>query len=316
MVKNDGIRRLLRLIFICLVLGGLWAFWQWPDGNFHLVFCDVGQGDAILMSRGTTQILVDGGPDDRVLSCLGEHMPFWDRSLEMVILTHPDKDHGEGLISVIERYKVKYFVGGVLGNPTLFYQKLLDTVSKSNAQLINTWQGDKLAIDMVKILFFWPNKDWVDRQLSDTMGEDLQDGISKGNIIYQKSSGAILGIEDPHALSNNFCLVFEVSYGDFNALLTGDADSRIQPEILATTVLPQVNVLKVAHHGSKYAFLDSFLAQVRPELGVISVGKNPWGHPNQELLDQLHRFGIVIKRTDKEGTIEVVSDGKRWWMVR
>jgi len=294
--------RLFCVILVCLVLAGLWGLWQWPNDNFHLVFCDVGQGDAILVSWGKTQILVDGGPDDRVLSCLGEHMPFWDRKLEMVILTHPEKDHGGGLISVVERYKVNYFVCGVLGSPSLFYQKLLAVISRENLCLINPWQGDELTIGGVKIKFYWPDKGWIAQQLSVRTKDLANFDISRSGLMYQNISGS----------PNDFSLVFKISFDDFDVLLTGDADQKVQPEILATTSLPRVDVLKVAHHGSKYAFLDEVLSQVRPKLAVISVGKNPWGHPTEILLDQLRHFGIATKRTDKDGTIEVISDGERW----
>ena len=314
MVKINAYR-LLRVVFVCLVLGGLWALWQWPDDNFHLVFCDVGQGDAILMSWGKTQILVDGGADDRVLSCLGEHMPFWDRRLEMVILTHPEKDHGGGLISVVERYKVSYFVSGVLGSSSAFYQELLAAVSKENLCLINPWQDDELTIEGVKIRFYWPDKDWVAQQLSVNLQNLTNLNISNNSILYQYNQGKILVVDNKNISANNFSSVFKVSFGNFDVLLTGDADQKVQPEILATTSFPQVNVLKVAHHGSKYAFLDEVLLQVKPELGIISVGKNPWGHPTQTLLDQLKRFGIAVKRTDKDGTTEVISDGRRWWVL-
>ncbi|PIS15072.1 hypothetical protein COT63_01915 [Candidatus Shapirobacteria bacterium CG09_land_8_20_14_0_10_38_17] len=301
MVKVKA-NHLLYVVFVCLVFDGFWVLWCWPDDNFHLVFCDVGQGDAILMSFGETQVLVDGGSDDRVLSCLGEHMPFWDRELEMVILTHPEKDHGGGLISVIERYKVSYFVWGVLGNPAVFYQKLLVALSKEDVCLINPWQGDELTMGRVKIKFYWPDRDWVAQRLS-VKSEDLDNfDVSKSGLMYQSTSGS----------PNDFSLVFKVSFNNFDVLLTGDADQKIQPEILMTTSFPQVDVLKVAHHGSRYAFLDEVLSQVRPELGVISVGKNPWGHPTQMLLDQLSRFGMVIRRTDKDGTVEVISDGEKW----
>jgi len=297
--------RLFWVILVCLVLGGLWTLWQWPDDNFHLIFCDVGQGDAILMSWGKTQILVDGGADDRVLNCLGEHMPFWDRELEMVILTHPEKDHGGGLISVVERYEVSYFVWGILGSPAAFYQKLLVAISKENPHLINPWQGDELTIEGVKIKFYWPDKDWVVQQLS-VKTEDLTNfGIPERGLICQNISGS----------PNDFSLVFKISFGDFDVLLTGDADQKIQPEILTTTSFPQVDVLKVAHHGSKYAFLDEVLSQVRPKLGVICVGENPWGHPTQILLDQLNHFRMAVRRTDKDGTVEVISDGRWWWVL-
>jgi len=314
MRKRNNFSFFKKLTFF-FILSLIFALWQWPDSRLHLVFCDVGQGDAILITKGTTQVLVDGGPNDKVLSCLSSHMPFWDRRLEMVILTHPEKDHGGGLSSVLERYKVKYFASGVLGSDALFYQKLLAIVSKKDIYLLNAWRGDELAVSGIKFFFLWPDKNWVNEKLSVSGEKTDQRPLSKRGKIYQKQTGAVLGVEDESLAKNNFSLVFNLSYGDFKALLTGDADAHIQEEIIERNkgYLKPVAVLKVAHHGSRYAFLDGFLKLVKPEMAVISVGKNPWGHPTKETLDQLNRLGVFVRRTDKEGTIEIISDGRKWW---
>jgi competence protein ComEC len=299
-------RKLLpTLLLIALGLACLFL-WQQPDDNLRVVFCDVGQGDAVLLTRGDNQILVDGGEDEAVLTCLGKHMPFWDRCLEMVVLTHPEKDHFGGLASVIERYQVNYFVKSPLVKENKLFNWLSDLVSNGKITLISPWQGDKISFNGVNFLFLWPQKEWFFKKLS-------ADKVS-GADLYQSKEILVDQVLAPEASWNDFSLVARVSFGNFDLLLTGDADSRIQPEILATASFPPVEVLKVAHHGSKYAFTDEFLERAQPLLAVISVGKNPWGHPHQILREQLEKEGLLIKRTDQDGDVVVASNGQRWWI--
>ncbi|MBP8591603.1 hypothetical protein KBI33_04055 [Candidatus Shapirobacteria bacterium] len=299
-------RKLLSILLL-IILGVVCLFlWQQPDDNLRVVFCDVGQGDAILLIRGDNQILVDGGEDEAVLTCLGRHMPFWDRCLEMVVLTHPEKDHFGGLTSVIERYQVSYFVKNPLAKENKLFSGLSDLVSSGKITLINPWQGDKISFKGVNFLFLWPQKEWFFKKLS-------ADKVSEANL-YQSKEILVDQVLAPEISLNDFSLVARVSFGNFDLLLTGDADSRIQPEILATVSFSPVEVLKVAHHGSKYAFTDEFLEKAQPLLAVISVGKNPWGHPHKILREQLEKEGLLIKRTDQDGDVVVVSNGQRWWI--
>ena len=126
----------------------------------------MGQGDAVLLMRGDNQILVDGGENEAVLTCLGRHMPFWDRRLEMVVLTHPEKDHFGGLDSVIERYQVNYFVKSPLAKDNKLFSELSDLVSNGKLTLINPWQGDKISFNGVNFLFLWPQEEWFSKKLS------------------------------------------------------------------------------------------------------------------------------------------------------
>src|SRR3989344_8210677 len=107
------------LVLLFSFLGSL------PDGTLHIVFCDVGQGDAAYIRfPDGRDMVVDGGPNDRVIACLGRHMPFWDRHIDMVAMTHPQKDHMQGLIAVFERFDVDYFLRSDIGNTTEGYQRL------------------------------------------------------------------------------------------------------------------------------------------------------------------------------------------------
>jgi len=302
---------LFLIVFTCLA--GLAFLWYQPDDNLHLVFCDVGQGDAILVWRGKNQILIDGGDGQQILDCLGKHMPFWDRTIEMVVLTHPEKDHAKGLISVAERYHLLYFVSGVLGSDADYYQKLLAVIGEQEVHLINPWQDDEMTLGGINFEFYWPTKQWVKDQLSGKGDKTIVFRSSKDNLDHQTvSEDKIIRNIDLNVSPNDFSLIFRLSFNDFDVLFTGDADNRIQPEVLSTVKMPKVDVLKVAHHGSKYAFTDQFLAQTEAKLAVILVGKNPWGHPTPELLKQLEKFNMMIKRTDQDGTIEIISDGSNW----
>jgi len=117
---------------LTLIASMTWLIvFSFPDNRLHLVFCDVGQGDATLITKGFTQILIDGGPNDKVLTCLKNNLPFFDRTIEVVALTHPEADHLTGLISVLDKYKVEYFLTGPEGNDSAIYQELLARLTKS-----------------------------------------------------------------------------------------------------------------------------------------------------------------------------------------
>lgn len=279
------------------------SFLSLPDGKFHLVFCDVGQGDAVYMrTPDGSDILFDGGPNDKVLSCLGKHMPFYDRNLELVLLTHPQKDHFQGLISVVERYSVDYFVIGVEGNETAGYKELVKNLKEKNVILKNLYRGDQFSLDKVNFRVFWPDRGWVAEHINPN-----ESGMAESN------GGAVLGLATTANL-NDFSYYVQAQYGSFRALFTGDGDSQIQPEIIKTNNLQKIDVLKFPHHGSKTGVLPEFLEAIRPSLAVISVGKNnSYGHPAAETLKLLRSLkGLRVLRTDLDGEIEIVSDGKRW----
>lgn len=287
-------------IFIGVILLFSAAF-SLPDGRLHITFCDVGQGDAAYIRAPNNQdMLIDGGPDDKVLTCLGRNMPFYDRTLDVVVLSHPQKDHLQGLISVVERYNIKYFVIGAEGNETEGYRKLIKNIEKKNIPVKVLYAGDKFSLGNVQFDVLWPEKEWVAQHLSSS----ISDLSYLGNL-------RVLGIQTDTD-TNNFSYYINLKYGFFSALFTGDGDSRIQPKIMDLIDLPDVDVLKFPHHGSKYGVTAEFLAEVVPELAVISSGKNPWGHPTKEALDLLEKMAIKFKRTDLEGDIEITSDGRNW----
>jgi competence protein ComEC len=273
------------LILITSVL--LVAIFSFPDKKLHLIACNVGEGDAILAVYGNTQILFDGGPDNKVLDCLSSYLPFWDREIELVVLTHPDSDHYTGLIEVFRRYKIDNFLANKLENSSQGYQMLVKEVGGSNSRVFFPKQGMKLGIGSIYLDILWP---------LDTLEVPLEISANES--------------------SNKFSIVTNLSLGNFDALITGDIDPVSEDRLVAAGSIKEVEYIKVPHHGSKNGLTQRLLETVMPKLAIISVGKNPWGHPHQEILGMLEGKNVKTLRTDLNGNIEIITDGKIWWVKK
>jgi competence protein ComEC len=284
----------LYLSLISLFLLGGFFFYQnakFNDGKLHLVVCDVGQGDAIFIrTPNGSNILVDGGPDDSALNCLSNHMPFWDRTIELMVLTHPHTDHLTGLISVLSRYKVMHYVTENVKSEATSFKRLQAALAVQRLTAKYTTSGERIDFaDKTHLLTVWPTNEWMETL-------KLQDSKNLG------AEGSSLDV-------NGFCLIQLLSYGNFKALLTGDAGSIVEDKIAAE--VGKVDVLKVPHHGSKTGMSEYFLSEVQPSLAIISVGaNNKYGHPAKSALDLLSSHNIKYLRTDQNGEVEVVTDGK------
>lgn len=251
-----------------------------PDGKLHLVFCDVGQGDAAyIRSPNGSDILIDGGPNERVLNCLGEHMPFWDRTIELIILSHPQADHVVGLIEVLKRYRVS---------------QIIDSSAKYDSQIAKTWENLIKEKKIAKIEARIGERVVVDQNL------ELEIVWPKENLINTDI--------------NELSTVVFLKYGVFTALFTGDIGAETMNSISSFPPFPPrpLAVLKVPHHGSRNSLSQSFYETFTPQLAVISVGKNSYGHPSPEILNFLNSLNIKTLRTDQNGTIEIVNDGNSW----
>lgn len=252
---------------------------KFDDGKLHIIFCDVGQGDAIFIRTPAGQdVLVDGGPDARVLGCLSNHMPFWDRTIEMAILTHGQKDHLNGLINVIESYSILHFGNSLLEegeNDTETVRQLRKVIKDKKVKEEKLEIGKRFKTrDNISFTVLWPE------------------------------AGAIS--PDP----NDRSVVILVSFGNFDALLTGDAPASLG----YGEDKNNVELLKVPHHGSRTGLTEEFVSEIKPDLAVISVGRNnQYGHPHEEVIRLLGNLGIRTLRTDEDGEIEIISDGKTYW---
>ncbi len=264
---------------VVVLLAGVWWL-QRPDGRLHVAFLDVGQGDATLIQTPDgRQVLIDGGRyPSRVLAQLGQQMPFWDHSLDLVVATHPDDDHAAGLVSVVERYDVD----GVMTNGATAddagYAALLAAAKATGAPVLVARPGQTI---------------------------DLGDG-ARLDIL---SAGGDASLAD-----NDASIVARLTYGELSVLLTGDAGEAAEAALLAGGQLAPTVVLKAGHHGANTSSGAAFLAAVRPQVVVISVGAdNSYGHPAPAMLQRAAEVGATVLRTDEIGTIELISDGERMW---
>ncbi len=277
------------IIFVSLGSILLFQFISLAEGKLHIVFCNVGQGDAIFIKTpDNLDILVDGGPNDSVLSCLGNNMPFWDKRLELVILTHPHADHLNGLISVAKNYEIVQFATEKLKNKTQGFLYLMDLIKKQSINIRYIYAGDKFRFkDGLVLEIVGPTKEFL--QLTSPQG-------------FIGESGEFASVETL------------VKYKNFLALLTGDSQaSELKEAIQSFDSAWDIAILQVPHHGSKTGLNSEVLDILMPKLAVISVGaKNKYNHPNPLILQLLKDKGIKTLRTDKNGEVEVTSDGNVW----
>lgn len=272
-----------------------------PSDKAKMVVCDVGQGDAILIVKGRNQVLIDGGPSsEKVLACLGEYVPFYDRQIELIVLTNTDFDHMNGLSAVVERYRVIQFVtaDGVHESDAL--AKFIDTLGRNSLSVTSVERGDRILVgrgDYTSQLSFevlWPQ---------DTIEENV--AIFSPQMQKEKRE-QILGASAKRGDLNERSVVLLLLEDSKRILLSGDAGDQTEKELLKLGNLPDIDVLKVGHHGSKYASTLEYLQIIKPEVAVISAGAtNHYGHPTSETLSRLEQVGATVRRTDREGSIEI-----------
>ena len=250
-----------------------------PAGVARITILDVGQGDAILIegSRGG-RLLVDGGPDpDRLLVELDRRIPPWDRRLDAVILSHPHEDHVAGLALLLDRYRVDRILEPGMRGPGPGYAAWLDRLARPGAPMrMSIGAGDRLTVDEIAMHVLWPVRGQVPEE-----PPDAGSGINNVSVV-------LLGL-----------------IGERRFLLTGDVEEDVDPSLL-TGGLPRVDLLKVAHHGSRTATTDAFVDSVRPRVAVASAGAdNPYGHPARPTLERLAASGARVYRTDVDGSVSV-----------
>lgn len=282
------------------------SFLFMPDHYVHIIFCDVGQGDAIIISRGSSQMLIDGGKDSSVLDCLEKYIPMWDRSLEIVLATHPDADHILGLIPVLDSYEVKYLITNGQSKETddfgRFYaaaeQELLE-----GTELIVGNRGQQIKLDNnIDISILHPKSDAEYNKVS--INEEAETLLS--DVKVTNSS--------PTQNANDHSIVLLLEYNLIQALFTGDLEKGGEQALLDSGLITDVEVLKVGHHGSKTSSIPDLIVTSRPEISVISAGKNnTYGHPHPQVLRTLEENGSLIVRTDVSSSIELITDGVSIW---
>jgi competence protein ComEC len=287
---SGALRVLARPVVGLAAVGALLVsltFASLPDGRLHLVMLDIGQGDAILITAPSGEtLLVDGGPDpDLLLRRLGERLPWWQRRIDVMILTHPHEDHVAGLVAALERYRVGLILdaGRDYQNPT--YHRFVQLArAEPGGRLLTARAGQRIRLDATTVVtLLYPT------------AADVAGPLPEGDI-------------------NNASVVDLLRSGGFTALLTGDAEAPVEAMLAERELLSRVDVLKIGHHGSHSSSSPPLLDATRPGVALISAGiDNDYGHPHQVTLDHLRAIpGLRLHRTDLEGSIEVISDGLRY----
>jgi competence protein ComEC len=258
-----------------------------PDDRLHVSFLDVGQGDAILIQMPNGQdILIDGGPDPQKINLeLGEKLPFWDRTIDLVVCTQPQADHITGLVEILQRYKVKQVLEPEVSYDSSIYQEWCNLVEEKQIKRDTAQAGQEIDLGSgIKIEVLNP---------PESLWEGTSDDV------------------------NNNGVVLRLSWGQVSFLSTADIREEVEFELIGQRANLKGTVLKVSHHGSKTSTTSQFLGAVDPDIAVICVGEdNPFGHPSPEVLERLtNRLGEEnVYRTDKDGTIEFITDGETLWV--
>ncbi|MCX6792707.1 MAG: ComEC/Rec2 family competence protein [Candidatus Falkowbacteria bacterium] len=280
MNKEEG-RRYLVAATLIIIVAALVAFWflYKPRNYLELSTLDVGQGDAILIETVNDKtILVDGGAGKKVVRRISEELPFWQRKLDLVVLTHPHDDHFGGLIEVFKRYQVSNLLITGIETSDSGYKEFMSVVENSDAK-VSIYNGiDKFTIDNLDIASLYP----------------------RSNVANKKYSNA-----------NNSSIVLKLSYADMDFLLMGDAEKPVEEELLVNEKNNlNAEVIKLGHHGADTSSTEEFLKSVKPTLALISVGKdNSYGHPSPLIMKRLERLGIKSYLTEDSGTIHLETDG-------
>lgn len=240
------------------------------DEPGRVIFMNVGQGDAILIQKNDLQILVDGGKGRTVLNELGRYMPFGDRKIELMILTHPDEDHMGGLLEIMNSYQVGQVMESGVACEKDICQKWDDLIAKNNIPVKYASFGQEIVMESVKISVLYPFESLENVEMKEL---------------------------------NDSSLVMKVDIAGVAYLLTGDASESVEGNLLEKNVDLKADVLKISHHGSKNSNSYEFIQAVSPEKAVISVGKNSYGHPAEEVVNRLQNMNINIFRTDEAGSV-------------
>lgn len=234
-----------------------------------LHFFDVGQGDGIyLRTASGNDIVIDTGPGDLILSKLGRAMPFFDHTIEFLILTHPHADHVSGAIGVLKRYEVKQMLLPDVDYDSITYREVLSQIERQKIDVAHPRAGERIYLDEATVLDIF--------------------------------SPIVRGFEEKDL--NDVSIVAKLSYGRMNALLTGDAGKDVERMLLALNLPLESEILKVGHHGSKHSTSAEFLKKASSTYAVVSVGKNSYGHPHEQVLGLLLGETQLL-RTDEEGDI-------------
>lgn len=271
--------KILGVLFIIAAIVWVFVFVEAEETDIlEIDFYDIGQGDSIFIETGDgKQILIDGGPSSVILEKLGKEMPFYDRYIDLVILTHPEYDHINGLIEVIKRYSIGAIITTGVVRDTNQYEEWIRVIEQKNIPIYIAQLGGKIDFgNNIKIHILYPFESLAGKEISKT---------------------------------NNTSVVGKLIYKDFELLLTGDIEKSVERKLINSNIDLKSDVLKIPHHGSKTSSTEEFLKAVNAFIAIIQAGKdNKYGHPHQEVLERM--ANILTFQTSQDGDIEILSNGE------
>lgn len=245
-----------------------------PDGQMHVYMLDVSQGDSFLVvTPSGKHILIDGGPSLSALTHLGTYLSFLDRTIELVVITHPDADHITAIPSILHRYKIERVMLSGAVHSSGKYEELLQSIADKKISVLLPDPEKDIEIDGVTLDVIWPPPS--------TFGASPRS-------------------------QNNQSIVFRMLHGKDSILFTGDIEHGAEKDILSSGADIQANIMTAPHHGSRTSSSTGFILQVKPSLVLISAGKdNRYGHPHKIITDRYQSLGIPIKTTPEHGTVSI-----------
>lgn len=278
----ERFKKQLKWYFLILLAGTCGLMWyavfRESRNGLAVYILNIGQGDAIFIEAlNGNQILIDGGPNKKVMSELAKIMPFYDKTIDAIILTHPHEDHLNGLNEILKNYKVGAVLESGNRGETASYDVFQKLIKENGAKHFYAKRGTKLNIAQnTRLNILLP--------IFNLKNGDVHDQMVVGKLIYGKTAFMLTG--DMEKNLENYLITFE-------------------KENLKS------DVLKTGHHGSRTSTSENFLGWVSPKYTIISAGeKNKYGHPHKEVLNRLEKFGAQIFRTDLNGGIKIKSDGE------
>lgn len=258
------------IIFVINVLFFVALQGKTYDGKDKIIFLNVGEGDAtLILGNNDNQILIDGGSGQNIMQGVGKYLPFYDHSIEMMVITHPDSDHIGGLVDVLKYYEVKEILRSEYSCDTLVCRELEKEIKDKNIKVVQAKVGQDINIGDVELKVIYLN---TDKKLAD---------------------------------DNDNSVVIMANVNRKKIIMAGDASSKVEVNMIKNYLDLDADILHASHHGSKTATSQEFIEKVSPEQAIISVGKNKYGHPSDEVISRLKNMGIDIKRTDVNGDIVI-----------
>lgn len=257
----------IAIVTIVLIAAAIYSFQSSP---INVIFFDVGQGDAILINGPDNfQILIDGGPDDTLAKKIGRYLPANDRTIEVILLSHPDSDHLTGLIEIVRRYNVRHIVQTSFISENALTREWHAVIDEEKASIIDATKNSKI-------------------KLTEQASIDILSPM-KGGVYKDANAKSIICI---------------YNYADKKILFLGDATPEAQEAVLDSRTISNIDLVKISHHGSEKSYNEKLIRAAKPSESVIQVGAgNRFGHPSPTVINQLKNNNIAIHRTDIEGDI-------------